>query len=597
LVGGCGISAYLGEKIKIYQYLVQTLNILRSRGYDSAGICSLTNKFNIIKTLEKDLDKLLTNNIKDDESCVGMSHTRWATHGKVSINNTHPFTDMKDRFMLIHNGIITNAYEIRKELIKQGIIFRGETDSEVVVNLVAYMYEKLKNQTFEGVLQKAFTRLSGCWTICLVKYNEPYNMYVCNNETPCLIGYTDKSYYISSDFNTFATKTSNYIELNNGDIVRLSYNPITNLVNKDALNKYKVLRIDETVKTALTPYPYEHWLLKEIMGQPESIMKTLNKRNVFTKQFYDITDNLDNLIIIGSGTSYHAGMMGELYLREMTHLNGFCYNASEFELYDLPKTGRTGFLFISQSGETKDLYDIVQRLKKMSSDYKFMSITNSYNSLIPRNCDFNLYLGLTKEISVASTKTFTCSVLMLHILASKIAKKEFNNRESVCSAITDTLTQNTENIKELVEYVENKNMVFLSSSKATIPIVNEINLKFQEICYTYSLSSGAKNLKHGPLALITEGTPVFFFVPTHKEYKKVLSVANEVKSRGGYNILISSHKDYDEKVFDKFLPIVLNETFPNLMTLYSLQLMVYYLSVKKGINPDFPRNLAKCVTV
>ena len=593
----CGISAYLGQKIKIYQYLVETLNILRSRGYDSAGICSLTNKFNIIKTLDKDLDKLLTDDIKEDESFVGMSHTRWATHGEVSINNTHPFTDMKDRFMLIHNGIITNSYEIREELIKQGIIFRGETDSEVVVNLISYMYDQLDDKTFEGVLQKAFSRLTGCWTICLIKYDSPYEMYVCNNETPCLIGYTNNSYFVSSDFNTFATKTSEYIELNNEDIVKLSYNPHTNLVNKDVLNKYKVLRIDETVKTALTPFPYKHWLLKEIMEQPESIKKTLSKRNVFTQVFYDITDNLDNLIIIGSGTSFHAGMCGEVYLREMTHLNGFCYNASEFELYDLPKTGRTGFLFISQSGETKDLYDIVQKLKKMDNNYKFMSITNSYNSLIPRQCDFNLYLGLTKEISVASTKTFTCSVIMLHLLASKIAKKEFNNRLSVCESIKDTLERNTENIKELVDYVENKNMVFLSSSKATIPIVNEINLKFQEICYTYSLSSGAKNLKHGPLALITKETPVFFFVPTHKEYKKVLSVANEVKSRGGYNILISSFKDYDKKVFDKFLPITENEIFPNLMTLYSLQLMVYYLSIKKGINPDFPRNLAKCVTV
>jgi glucosamine--fructose-6-phosphate aminotransferase (isomerizing) len=459
------------------------------------------------------------------------------------------------------------------------------------------MYNVLDDKTFEGVLQKAFERLTGCWTICLIKFDEPHNMYVCNNETPCLIGYTKNAYYISSDFNTFATKTSEYVELNNGDIVKLSYDPNTDTVNTEALNQYKVMTVDETVKTALTPFPYKHWLLKEILGQPQSIKRTLSKHNVFDKNFYDIVDNLDNLIIIGSGTSYHAGMMGELFLREMTHLNGFCYNASEFELYDLPKTGKTGFLFVSQSGETKDLYDIVIKLRKLGQDFKYMSITNSYNSLIPRNCDFNLYLNLTKEMSVASTKTFTCSVLMLHILASKIAKKECNDRSLLCDAIKNTLENNTENIQELVEYVNNKNMIFLSSSKATIPIVKEINLKFQEICYTYSLCSGAKNLKHGPLALVTKGTPVFFFVPTYKEYKKVLSVANEVKSRGGYNILISNHTDINNEVFDKVIPVEANEDFANLMTLYPLQLMVYYLSLKKGINPDFPRNLAKCVTV
>jgi len=200
-------------------------------------------------------------------------------------------------------------------------------------------------------------------------------------------------------------------------------------------------------------------------------------------------------------------------------------------------------------------------------------------------------------MSVASTETFTCSVVMLHILASKIARKECEDRELLCDAIDKTLANNTEIIQELVDYVDNKNMIFLSSSKATIPIVQEINLKFQEICYTYSLCSGAKNLKHGPLALVTKGTPVFFFAPTIKEYKKVLSVANEVKSRGGYNILISNVKEFNGEVFDKLIPIEENKTFANLMTLYPLQLMVYYLSLKKGINPDFPRNLAKCVTV
>jgi len=594
----CGISAFLGQKIKIYQYLVETLNVLRSRGYDSAGIASLSDKtFNVFKTIENDLQKLLNEENKNVESCNGISHTRWATHGGISIENTHPFIDYKKRFMLVHNGIIKNSYELKNQLLKEGVTFSGQTDSEVVVNLISYMFDKLEGESFEEVLKQTFAQLEGFWSICILKYDEPNNMYLCNKETPLLIGFTDSAYYISSDFNTFSHKTTNYVEMNMGDILKLEYNQETNKVNKDVLNKYKVIKVDDTVKIALTPYPYEHWLLKEVLGQPESVLRTLNKHNVFDDKFYDIVDNVDNMVIIGSGTSYHAGMMAEYYIRDMTTKNAYCINASEFEMHDIPKNGKTCFIFVSQSGETKDLYDILLKLKKTDNDFKYICITNSYNALIPRRCDFNLYLNLTKEMSVASTKTFTCSVVMMKILAAKIARKEITDFEKLADNIEETLEKNTDIVKRLAKYVENKNMVFLSSSKATIPIVNEINLKFQEICYTYSLCSGAKNLKHGPLALIEKGTPVFFFVPTYEEYKKVKSVANEVKARGGYNILISNFIDYDETVFDELIQIQLNEQFSNLMTLYPLQLMVYYLSVNKGINPDFPRNLAKCVTV
>jgi len=593
----CGITAYLGKKIKVYQYLVETLNVLRSRGYDSVGIASLTDKFNVYKTLDKDLNKLLNDENREVETYNGIGHTRWATHGGICLENTHPFLCYKKRFLLIHNGIITNCESIKQELLENGVTFSGQTDSEVVVNLISYIYETEKDLSFHQVLEKAFGRLTGYWSIALLKQGEPHNMYVSNRETPFLIGFTDTAFYISSDFNTFSHKATEYVELKDGDILKLSYDPETKTIDKSVIVDYKVIKVDETVKQALTPFPYKHWLIKEILGQPQSVIKTLNKRNVFDDKFYNIVDNIENMIIIGSGTSYHAGLMGEVYMRKETNLNAFCYNASEFEITDIPKNGRTCFLFISQSGETKDLYDIIVKLKKMNSTYRFMAITNSYNSLIPRNCEFNLYLNLTKEISVGSTKTFTCSVLMMKILTGKISRKEIDGIPKLSDNIEETLEKCMDEVKDLVNYVDDKNMVFLSSSKATIPIVKEVNLKFQELCYVYSLCSGAKNLKHGPLALITKGTPVFFFAPNYEEYKKVKSVAHEVKSRGGYNILISNFIDYDEKIFDRLLQIQNNNSFSNLLTLYPLQVMVYYLSLKKGINPDFPRNLAKCVTV
>jgi len=592
----CGITAYLGKKKQVFKYLVETLNVLRSRGYDSAGVCSVTDKINIYKTTEQDLNKLLNDN-QELESYNGLGHTRWATHGCISINNTHPFVCYKNKFILIHNGIIKNSDEIRKNLLNNDVTFRGETDSEVVCNLISFLYHNSETKNMTEILKDACSHLTGYWSIALLKVDEQNKMYVSNRETPFLIGYTEDAYFISSDFNTFSHKTEKYVELTDGDILELVYDIESNKVNSEIFSKYKKYSIDETVKQNLTPYPYEHWLIKEILEQPKSIQKTLKKNNVFNDTFYNIINDVENIILIGAGTSYHAGMMGEVYIKNETKLNAYCINSSEFQLTDIPKYGNTCFLFISQSGETKDLYDIIVKLKKMNKGYRFMSVTNSYNSLIPRNCEFNLYLNLTKEMSVGSTKTFTCSVLMMKIIVNHILRTDKKDILHLSSDVEKTILSNQETVKELLDFVNNKNMVFLSSSKSNIPIVKEVNLKFQELCYVYSLCSGAKNLKHGPLALISYNTPVFFFAPTKEDYENIKSVAYEVKSRGGFNILISNNLDYDENIFNKLLYVQNNKEFPNLMTLYPLQLFVYYLSIHKGINPDFPRNLAKCVTV
>jgi glucosamine--fructose-6-phosphate aminotransferase (isomerizing) len=593
----CGITAYLGKKKIIFKYLVETLNVLRSRGYDSAGVCSLTNKINLYKTTQHNLDKLLTEDNQELESYNGIGHTRWATHGSICINNTHPFVCYKNQFILIHNGIIKNCEEIKAFLVHNSVTFQGDTDSEIVCNLISYLYHKSKNKNINEVLKESFSRLKGYWSIAILKVDEPNKMYVSNRETPFLIGYTENAYFISSDFNTFAHKTDKYIELNNNDIHELVYDIKNDKINKEIFANYKEYSIDETVKQNLTPYPYKHWLIKEILEQPKSIKKTLKKNNIFNNTFYNIVDNIKNIVIIGAGTSYHAGMMGEVYIKNETKLNAYCINSSEFEIKDIPKYGNTCFLFISQSGETKDLYDIIVKLKKMNKGYRFISVTNSYNSLIPRNCEFNLYLNLTKEMSVGSTKTFTCSVLMMKIIVSKILRQEKNDIFHLSDSVEKTLQTNEKDVKDLLDFIDDKNIVFLSSSKSNIPIVKEVNLKFQELCYIYSLCSGAKNLKHGPLALITYNTPVFFFAPTKEDYNRIKSVAHEVKSRGGFNILISNNLDYDDNIFSKLLYIQYNKEFSNLMTLYPLQLMVYYLSLKKGFNCDMPRNLAKTVTV
>lgn len=600
----CGITAYLGKSIKITEYLVKSLKILQSRGYDSAGICFLNKQFNITKTLDKDLDKLVNDKNLTDMSNNGLGHTRWSTHGKVSLENTHPFIDNNSQFMLIHNGIISNAHIIKKELIDVGIVFESETDSEVIVQLISYMYNTIKDKTFNYILEQVFSRLEGCWSVAILKFDEPHNLYLCNNETPLLIGFTENSFHISSDFNTFTDYTLKYIQLNNKDVIKLNYNSQTDKINNDIINNYKVMNIDKNIVLNSNLGMYKHWLHKEIMEQPSCILNTLFSENNFSNDLFEMMKQLDNLIIIGSGTSYHAGLMGEIFFKNLSFMNVQCFNASDFDIFDLPRTGNTGFLFISQSGETKDIFDLIVKLKKLSDNYKFISITNSHNSLIPRNCDFNLYLNLTKEISVASTKTFTSSVLMLYIFAYNLNHEMLEVTQTIHNDVTlysknvfNTLRINVNQLKKIAKFINNKNLIFLSSSKLSIPIVKEINLKFQELCYTFSIASGSKNLKHGPLALISNDIPVFYFASNEKEYFKTLSVANEVKSRGGYNILISSYKNYDKKVFDDCIQIPESNILSNLLTLYPMQLLVYYLCLEKGYNADLPKNLAKTCTV
>ncbi len=592
----CGITAVLGKKMKVYQYLFDSLNILRSRGYDSAGIATLTNEYTINKTLNKDITVLLNMKNRSIKSHNGMAHTRWSTHGDVCLNNTHPFLCYRDEFLLIHNGIIRNSHILRQELMEKGVTFRGTTDSEVVCNLISYHYQQNKQMGIENIMKMVFKKLTGYWTICVTHKDNQCVMYVANNETPCLIGITDERYYISSDFNTFANNVKDYITLKQNDIFTLEYDEESGLVNHHIFETYDRIQIDDTLLQESTPYPYDHWYIKEVKEQPTTIKNTYDHKDSFTNKFYNIVDNVDNIILLGSGTSYHAALMGETFLRRETQLNAYAYNASEFELTDIPKQGRTCFLFVSQSGETKDLYDIIVKLKKINSTFRYMSVTNSYNSLIPRNCEFNLYLRMTKEMSVGSTKTFTASVVMLKMITYKIIRKNINPIKNISKEIEKTFECSSDIIESLIDVIDNKNMIFLSSSVATNPIINEVNLKFQELCYVFSLASGAKNLKHGPLALLTKNTPVFFFAPTLKDYEKIMSVANEVKSRGGYNILITACNVTDN-VFDKTIKVASSEVFPNLMPLYPMQLLVYHYSMHRGITIDLPKNLAKVVTV
>ena len=613
----CGIFGYLGKKQEIILKSIKALKILRSRGYDSAGIGFIYNNQIVTKkSIDLNLDTLLQ--LKSFQSYSVISHTRWATNGKISIANTHPFVSSNGKFALVHNGIISNS-ELLKEQLLLHKKFESETDSEVIVNLIEYNYEKYKDvRTFKQILRLTFLQLEGFWSILLIKLDEPLNLYITRKEIPLVIGFSKSAFFVSSDYNTFSEYVEKYFELKNNDILCLSYDPINDNVNYEDTKDYKLTYINQDEILSETPYPYKFWLEKEIKEQDKEILNmfkknsmTLNKNNIiFPKIDLELQKNLhnflyDKIILLGSGTSHHACLLGEIYLKTMTKYEVSSFNTSDFLDYDIPNI-KTLFIVVSQSGETKDLLDIIKKIKnkKFSENlYKFISITNSYNSLIPRNSDFNLYLKISKEVSVASTKTFVCSSIMLFILSLKLSSNYVVNLDCIYE-ISDNFNKmiNDSNLQlklnNILEKIYKKNIIFLSSNKNNNPIALESNLKFREICYTFSLSSSAKNLKHGPLALVDKNCYIFHFINNEFDYKYSQSVMNEIKSRDGNNILITTYKNYNPKLFCDIIELDTNsQIINNLLLIYPIQLLTYLYGKKSGNSIDTPKNLAKTVTV
>lgn len=608
----CGIYGYLGKNKKILQLVFKALKILRSRGYDSYGYCCFSNKEIIIeKTTNKNLEEKFNKETLKKEGNTIITHTRWATNGKVNEQNTHPFISSNGKFVLVHNGIIENASSLKKNILNYKD-FSSDTDSEVIVNLLEHMYEKHENLSFNNVLSKTFEKLKGCWSVLIYKTDEPNNIYISRNETPLVIGFNKSEFHLSSDSDTFAEYVNKYFEIENKEIVKLTYNEKNNSVNYKDFENYKLFAVEKTKIISDSPYPYEYWLEKEIMEQPIEINNFLIRNNIYVNNnilyFPDFDNNFKklnlqftNIYLLGSGTSYHACLLGEFFLKERTEYNVRTFNVSDFSLNDIP-IQNTLFIVVSQSGETKDIYDMIIKIKERKNaiqKYRFLSITNSINSLISRNCDLNLYLRLSKEISVASTKTYTCSSLMLYILSLKITNSmDTDYIFDLSNGIKKQINNIKNKIIKITDEVYDKNLVFLASSFKNLSIAHESNLKIREICYKWSISSSAKNLKHGPLALIDSNTYAFHFITDKHDYENSQSVAHEIKARGGNNIAFSTYKELDNKLYNDIIFIGTKSNLLNtLILIIPSQLLTLYLGKKLGNNIDMPRNLAKTVTV
>lgn len=612
----CGICAFIGYE-NGYKYVYFGLMMLQNRGYDSAGICGInkigkyiTKKYaSLPNQTAVDMLANLDNVFDGCENCL--CHTRWSTHGAKTIENSHPHFDHKNKIALVHNGIIENFDELKEELINQyGIAFVTQTDTEVIVNLISIYYDKLKNMEF--AIKSALDRLEGTWGLAILNLDEPNKLYCARHGSPLLIGFGDNYAMVASEQSGFCKFVNNYICLNDQDVVVLE--KIDGKIQFHKKNNYQLRNI--TVKIdAHTPEPYAHWTLKEIYEQPESAIRAMGNggrilNDTMVKlgglsEYGSQLRNIDNLILVGCGTSYFAGLHSLNIFKEISGFNTVqIFDGSEFSIYDIPKKGNTALLILSQSGETKDLYEPIKIGKQ--NDLLMIGVINVVDSLIAREVHCGVYLNSGKEIGVASTKAFTSQVIVLYIIAlwfAQIRKININKRRSIISDlrrlsfnIKDTLDMIKNECTDVAKYLLNHESMFVLGKNKCSSIAQEGALKIKEIGYIHAESYSSSALKHGPYSIIREGLPIIIINLNNEFHKKNKGIIEELKARGAHVIEITDKKSTNSKA-DIIINIKHNDVFGGLLSSIPMQLIAYKLSCLKGNCPDLPRNLAKSITV
>jgi glucosamine--fructose-6-phosphate aminotransferase (isomerizing) len=629
----CGIFGILTtlKNQNIYKIIIDGLVQLQNRGYDSSGICILNNnKFEINKyasTLkESSIDKLLSLNLLNSAELnisLGIGHNRWATHGAKNDINAHPHISNDKKFVLVHNGIIENYLELKDFLIKNKYTFYSQTDTEIIVNLISYYYNeeiKKNNENLENsilifnAIKNTINNLQGTYGIIILNNLEPNKIYAVRNGSPLLVGISEEYAIITSEQSGFCNMINNYITLNNDDICVIE--KIEEKINIKTTNNY-VHRKVTLLNYDLTPYPYKHWTIKEIYDQPNTILNTINhggriKNNSEVKlggleTHINIIKNIQNIILLGCGTSYHAGLYGSYYLKNLCNFNIVqVFDGAEFNVYDIPKIGNTAFILISQSGETKDLHRCIDIAK--NNNIFTIGIINVVDSLIAREVNCGIYCNAGREMGVASTKAFTSQVISLSLFAIWCAQINSINEIKRIQIIKDlhnlsndfeiTINSIYDQIKNISSNFSKYKNLFLLGKGPCEYVAKEGSLKIKEISYIHSEGYSASSLKHGPFALLDENFPTIILNCSSAHYAKIHNCYEEVHSRNSPIIFITNEENTIKIKEDTIIiNIIKNNSYESLLGIIPLQLLAYYLSINNDINPDIPKNLAKVVTV
>lgn len=581
----CGIIGYVGEK-EANSILISGLERLEYRGYDSAGIAIINeNKINISKV------KGRVENLKSIilAGKMGIAHTRWATHGKPSENNAHPFTDGKKEFSVVHNGIIENYLELKEELRTKGVAFSSDTDSEVIVHLIADNYNA-KAENYETNLKEAVIKtvkqLQGAYAFCAIK-NDSNEIIGARNGSPLVLGIGNNENFLASDVSALIEHTKKVIYINDFQIAG---------IKKDSFQVYnfdgerqdcQIKEINWDLEKA-QKQGFKHFMLKEIFEQPDIAEESLKVPVKIQKDF-------SKIIILACGTASYAGLVGKYLIEKIAKIPVINEIASEFRYKEPLISERDLVIAISQSGETADTLAAVRLAKEKGA--KTVGIINVVDSTIAREVDEVIYTRAGPEIGVASTKTFISQLIIIYKLAFHLAGKEFPGRD-ISKKIKDALALN-ENIKKTAEkYCLFHNFLYIGRN-LNYPLALEGALKLKEISYIHAEAYPAGELKHGPIALVSEDTPTLAICPTDSIYAKTISNIEEVKARSGKVITIATGGDEKIKGISDdviYVPKVDEILYP-LVIIIPLQLFAYHIAELKGCDIDHPRNLAKAVSV
>jgi glucosamine--fructose-6-phosphate aminotransferase (isomerizing) len=608
----CGIVGYIGNKNSV-PIIIEGLKRLEYRGYDSAGVGILEDKGAEVYKREGKVSELESEIASLNlDSKIGIGHTRWATHGVPNTVNAHPHFNNDKTLLVIHNGIIENYSVLKKSLKAEGYEFVSDTDTEVLVNLIDTFLKKGKC-LLESV-RLALAKVDGTYGIAAIYKEEPDKIVVARKGSPLVIGVGDNENLIASDVNALIAHTNRVVYLEDNEIAEIYQDKFSVKTLLDEELKKSIEEVDGTIEE-LTKGGFPHYMLKEIMEQPESIRNSMRGRVVLKEGavklgglhgYEERLANSKRIIICACGTSWHAGLVAEYMIEQYAGIPVEVEYASEFRYRNPILSNEDTVIFISQSGETADTLAALKEAKRKGA--LCVGIVNVVGSTIARESHTGVYIHAGPEIGVASTKAFTSQLIVLSLITLLIARKKnmsFVEGKEIAEAILELpdKVQEILNQNDMIELVAEKfvkanNFLYLGRGYQ-FPVALEGALKLKEISYIHAEGYPAAEMKHGPIALIDEKMPVVFIAPSDSVYEKVISNIEEVKARGGRILAIAND---DNGKIDELVEhtIKIPSTLPMLMPVLSvipLQLLAYHIAVKKGLNVDQPRNLAKSVTV
>jgi len=621
----CGIVAYVGRNIA-QPVLIEGIKRLEYRGYDSAGIAVIdeTGKLHIRRAVGRIsvLENSLTNGKPLPEAHIGMAHTRWATHGAPTECNAHPHTDDKGQIALVHNGVIENYIALKQFLTEKGHKFSSQTDTEVLAALIADFYDELKakNHLPTGVsllqraVQAALRQVEGTYGIAVICKDEPDTLVVARKGSPLIIGVGKDEYIVASDSSAIVEHTASVIYLNDNEMAVLHPDQFRTSTIEDVEINPVISQLENKIE-AYELGDYEHYMLKEIFEQPTAINNCLRGRaerkegRIVLGGLTEHTRELlqaKRIILTAQGTAWHAGLLGDYLLEDLAKIVTETTYASEFRYRNPIVEEGTVLIAISQSGETADTLAALREGREKGA--LCMGIVNSVGSTIARESGCGIYLHAGPEIGVASTKAFTCQVVVLTMLSVFLGRRRFMG-QAQCEEIIEGLCGIPEQIEKVLslseqikqialKFCNHENWLFLGRGYH-YPVALEGALKLKEISYIHAEGMPAAEMKHGPIALITSDMPVVFVATRGLQYEKVISNIEEVRARGGKVIAVATEGDNQMKRYSDhviYVPSAM-ECLQPLLTVVPLQLLAYHAAVARGFDVDKPRNLAKSVTV